>query len=68
MAEFTYNNSNNASTSHTPFELNYGYHSWMLYKKEVDPCSQSKSTNEVLERLRELMIVYCENLYHAQKF
>ena len=26
MAEFTYNNAKNASTSHTPFELNYSYH------------------------------------------
>ena len=26
MAEFTYNNSKNASTGHTPFELNCGYH------------------------------------------
>ncbi len=26
MTEFAYNNAKNASTSHTPFELNYGYH------------------------------------------
>ncbi len=26
MAEFTYNNAKNASTGHTPFELNCGYH------------------------------------------
>ena len=26
MAEFAYNNAKNASTDHTPFELNYGYH------------------------------------------
>ena len=26
IAMFAYNNAKNASTSHTPFELNYGYH------------------------------------------
>ena len=67
MAEFTYNNSKNASTNHTPFELNCGYYPWMLYKKEVDPRSQSKSADELSEELRELMIVCCKNLHHAQE-
>ena len=39
MAEFAYNNAKNASTGHTPFELNCGYYSWMLYKEDVDPRS-----------------------------
>ena len=42
MAEFTYNNAKNMSSSYTPFELNYGYHSRMLYEEEVDPYSKSK--------------------------
>ena len=67
MAEFAYNNFKNASTSHTPFELNCGYHSPMSYKKEVNPCSQSKSADKLLEELKELMVVYCKNLYHAQE-
>ena len=37
MAEFTYNNAKNASTGHTPFELNCGYHPRMSYKEDVDP-------------------------------
>ena len=36
---FAYNNAKNASTGHTFFELNYGYHPWILYKKDVDPRS-----------------------------
>ena len=36
MAEFAYNNAKNASTGHTPFELNCGYYPRMLYKKDVD--------------------------------
>ena len=37
MADFVYNNAKNASTSHTPFELNYGYYPQMLYKEDVNP-------------------------------
>ena len=43
MAEFAYNNANNASTGHTPFELNCNYHPRMSYKEDVDPRSCSKS-------------------------
>ena len=68
MVEFVYNNSKNASTSHTLFWLNCGYHSRMSYKKKVDPYSQSKSTDELLAELRELIIVYRENFYPAQEF
>ncbi len=67
MAEFAYNNVKNASTGHTSFELNYGYHSRASYKEDVDPRSQSKSIDKLATELRELMIVYRENLQHAQK-
>ena len=67
MLEFTYNNAKNASTGHTPFELNCGYHPWMSYKDNVDPRSKSKSADNLSAELRELMIVCRENLYHAQE-
>ena len=57
IAKFVYNNTKNASTGHTPFELNYGYHPQMLYKEEVDSPSKSKSVDELSAELRELMIV-----------
>ena len=57
MAELVYNNANNASTGYTLFELNCGYHSWMLYENDIDPHSQSKSTDELSTELRELIIV-----------
>ena len=41
MAKFAYNNVKNASTGHTPFELNCGYHPKMSYEEDVDPRSQS---------------------------
>ena len=67
MAEFTYNNFKNANTGHTPFELNCGYHFQTLYEEKVNPRFQSKSADKQAEELRELMIVCCENLYHAQE-
>ena len=67
MAEFAYNNTKNASTGHTPFELNCGYHSRMSYKDDVDPRSKSKSADDLSAKLRELMIVCRENLHYAQK-
>ena len=66
MTRFAYNNTKNASADHTPFELNCGYHPWRLYKKKVDPCSKSKSADELSTKLREMMIVCWENLHHTQ--
>ena len=67
MAEFLYNNAKNASTGHTPFELNCGYHPQVSYEEDVDSHSQSKSADELSAELRELMIVCRENLHHAQE-
>ena len=67
MAGFVYKNMKNASTGHTPFELNCGYHPYVPYKKDVDPRSKSKLANELSSELRELMIVCHENLYHSQE-
>ena len=67
MAEFAYNNTKNASIGHTSFELHCGYYPRMLYEQDVNPRSQSKSADELLAELRELMIVCRKNLYYAQK-
>ena len=68
MAEFAYNNTKNASSGHTFFELNCGYHFQMSYKDNVDPHSKSKLADKLSTKLRELMIVCRENLYHTQEF
>ena len=65
MAEFAYNNTKNASSSHIPFELNYSYYSWISYKKDVNPYSKSKSGNELSAKLRKLITVYRENFHQA---
>ena len=58
MAEFAYNNAKNASTSHTPFELNCAYHPRVSYEENIDPRSKSKSADDLANDLRELIIVY----------
>ena len=67
MAKFVYNNAKNANSGHTFFKLNYGYHSQMLYKDDVNPYSKSKSANNLLAKLRELMIVCRKSFHYAQK-
>ena len=67
MAEFAYNNTKNASTGYMFFELNWGYHPRVLYKKDFDPRSQSKTIQELSSELQKVMTVYHQNLHHAQK-
>ncbi len=58
-AEFTYNNTKNASTGHTLFELNCDYHPRVSFAEDVDPCLRSHSTNKLAKELRELIEVCC---------
>ena len=46
-------------------ELNCDYYLRILFKRKVDPHSKFKSVDELFAELRELMIIYQENLYHA---
>ncbi len=65
MAEFAYKNAKNASTGHTPFELNCSYYLRVFFEEDVDLCSRSCFTNNLTEELRELMEIYCQNLLRA---
>ena len=65
MAEFAYNNTKNASTSHTPFKLNCKYHCRVFYEEDIDFRSKFKSANKLLAELQELMTVCCKNFYYA---
>ena len=67
MAEFTYNNTKNASTGHTLFEFNYGYYLCISYKKNLDTRSKSKTAEELSFKLQNLMTVSQQNFYHAQE-
>ena len=57
MAKFAYHNPKNATTGHTLFELNCGYHPRIFYKKNVNSYSKSKLANELSAELRKLMTV-----------
>ena len=67
MAEFAYNNAKNASTGHTSFELNCGFHPRVSFEDDVDPRSRSRSADELAKELRELMNICQQNLLHAQE-
>ena len=68
MAEFAYNYAKNASTWHTPFELNCGYHPRISYEEDTDPRSRSKSAEELDVELKDLMAICKETLQHAQEW
>ena len=67
MSKFAYNYATNTSIDHTPFKLNCSYYLQIFYKKKTDSCSKSKLADELLAELRELITVYCKNLYHIQE-
>ena len=67
MVEFAYNNAKNASTGHTLFEFNCVYHLRISYRKDVNCCFKSKSTDTLSVELWELIIVCPKNLYHTEK-
>ena len=67
MAEFAYNKAKNASTGHTLFELNCGFYSQVLYKKNIDFHSKSYSANKLIDKLRKLIKIYYQNLFYIQK-
>ncbi len=67
MAKFSYNNAKNASTSHTLFEPNCGYHSKVFFKEYIDLRIRSCSANKLAKELRELIEVCCQNLLYTQE-
>lgn len=67
MAEFAYNNVKNATTNHTLFEFNYDYHLCIFFEDEFDFCTRFYSANKLVKELGELISIYQQNLFHAQK-
>ena len=67
MVEFNYNNTKNASTSHTPFELNCGYHLKVFLEEDSNPYTRSRSAYKLAKELTELIKVCCQNLLYIQK-
>lgn len=46
------------STSYIPLELNYNYHPYIFYKKNINLRSKTKSIDKLAFKLRNLMTVY----------
>ena len=65
MAEFAYNNAKNTSIGHMPFKLNYSYHLYISYKKEVDLRSMLKLIDYKREIAHTIALVSCK-LSHVQ--
>ena len=65
MTKFSYNNIQNAIIGYMLFELNCGYHFWMLYKENVKLCSKFKLVNKLLAKLKELITIYGKKLYYT---
>ena len=65
MAKFAYNNTKNASTDYTFFELNCGYYSYVSYKEDFDPRLKSRTAKKLSSELQELMIACQQNLHYA---
>lgn len=68
MAKFGYNNDKNASAGYMPFKPNYGYYLWVLFKEDIDPCLKLKLAKKLLVELWELITIYINNFFYAQKF
>ena len=67
MAEFAYNNSKNASTGLSPFEVMTGYSPRMTFEEPSDPRAKSVSAKAHARHLDNLMEVCNEALLAAQQ-
>ncbi len=52
MAKFVYNNTKNASTSHTPSKLNYGYYPRVSFEDNVNSCLRFCFANKLAKELK----------------
>ena len=66
MTEFAYNNAKNAHFSHMPFELNWRYHLYVFYEKNLNPRWKSKTTKKLSSELQNLIATYQQNFHHTQ--
>ena len=60
MTEFAYNNTKNANTGYTLFELNCGYYPKISFEENINPRSKSRFANKLAKELRELIEVCCQ--------
>lgn len=57
----------NANISYTSFEPNYNYYPHISFKDKVNFHTKSRLTNKLAKKLKELMSICQQILFHAQK-
>ena len=67
MAEFAYNNVKNVKTNHILFKFNYWFYSQVLFEEDVNPYFKSYLANKYIGKLKKLMEMCCQNLFHTQE-
>ena len=67
MTEFVYNNTKNTSISHIYFKLNYGFHLYVFFKKDINFYLRFCLAEELTKELRDLILIYQQNLIYTQK-
>ncbi len=65
MTEFVYNNTKNANTDHTLFKFYCSYHLKVSFLEDIDYRLRSRSVNELVKELKELIEVCYQNLLYA---
>lgn len=68
MAEFAYNNFQNASTGHTLFEINYSHQFWVFFKDKCNTYFRSSSAKGLVIELRKVINICYQNFLLAQDF
>lgn len=66
MIKFAYNNIINASTYPISFELNCSYYSYVFIGDEIIFCLKFDLANELAKELRDLILIYQQNLFYIQ--
>ena len=54
IAQFIYNNIKNININYILFKLNYNYHTYIFYKKNIDFYLKSKYINKLANELKKL--------------
>lgn len=67
MAKFVYNNIKiNINISSMIFELNYDYYPYVLFEDEVYAYSKSCLAKDLAKELKDLILIYQQNLFYTQ--
>lgn len=64
MIEFVYNNAKNANTEHISFQFKYHYYPYILFVNDINLYLKSRLASKLA---KELMLIYPDNLFYAQK-